>query len=141
MDITCNYALSHDMTGPNRYNPAGYYWHYYPNDDWGCIFIFPILTPLDSTSHAGNDTTHAGISEVQDRLVGVMPNPATKEVKVVSSFGLRHIDAYDAAGRRVLSRDAQGLQTHLDVGAWPRGAYTLHILTPAGTTVKKLLVE
>ena len=102
----------------------------------GTILIFPILTP-------NPDTTRDGIGNVraEERLVGVMPNPATGQVKVVSSFGMTHFDVYDAAGRRVLSRDVQGLQASFDVAAWPRGAYTVHVLTPAGTTVKKLLVE
>ena len=104
--------------------------------DYVHYIIFPILTP-------NPDTTSDGIGNVraEERLVVVMPNPATGQVKVVSSFGLTAVEVYDAAGRRVLSRDAQGLQTRIDVSAWPRGAYVVHIHTPHGTAVKKLLVE
>lgn len=76
------------------------------------------------------------------RLTGVMPNPAAESAKVVSSFGISHIEAYNLAGQKVdeLRLPSPSLSATLDVRRWPAGAYILRIHTPQGTATKKLTV-
>lgn len=100
------------------------------------VILFPIITP-------NPDTTREGIENLTpvERNTVVSPNPATGTVRVASGFGLQHIEVYDEAGRRVYDAEASGMQAHIDVGSWPRGAYTVHVRTAVGTAIKKLLVQ
>ena len=102
--------------------------------------IFPIITPNPDTNRT-QDSLGIGRMTPVERNTVVSPNPATGAVRVASGFGLQHIEVYDAAGRRVYAADATGLQTHIDVGSWPRGAYTVHVRTAVGTAIKKLLLQ
>lgn len=82
-----------------------------------------------------------GIPDLVYRYTAAMPNPATDNVKVTSSFGLCKIEAYDERGRRVYSTPASGMAASLNVSSWRRGVYLLRITTGAGPTTKKLLVR
>ena len=130
-------------------------------------FLCPILTPPDTTVVAGDtiamgdtiivcdtiiigsDTiiqydTILGIDDhgMLGRLTGVMPNPAAETAKVVSSFGLSRVEAYNLAGEKVddLRLPSPSLSATLDVRLWPAGAYILRIHTPQGVATKKLTV-
>ena len=129
--------------------------------------LFPILTPPDTTVVAGDtiamgdtiivcdtiiiggDTiiqydTILGIDDhgMLGRLTGVMPNPAAESAKVVSSFGLSRVEAYNLAGEKVddLRLPSPSLSATLDIRRWPVGAYILRIHTPQGVATKKLSV-
>ena len=97
-------------------------------------YIFPILTP-------DTNTTAIGENRLLDRLTGVMPNPAVGTAKVVSSFGMSMVEAYDMSGTLVHRQKADVLATTLDVRHWPTGTYLLRIHTPQGTATKKLVVR
>lgn len=111
-------------------------WHYMDHND-DLPILFPIIAPPDTTEP--EDTV--GIARLVYRYTSVSPNPATQMVKVASSFGLQHIEAYNIAGTRVYDEKASGMTATFDVTAWPKGMYVLRITTSAGTTVKKLLVD
>jgi hypothetical protein len=106
--------------------------------------IFPILTPDGSprdTSGMGGDTLAVTQADMVARYISVQPNPATEQARVLSSFGLSHIEAYNAGGQKVYEAPASGLEAVIDVAPWPRGTYLLRITTPLGTVTKKLLVQ
>ena len=102
--------------------------------------IFPILTPEPDTA-GGGDTLAVTQADMMGRYVTVQPNPAVDEARVLSSFGLERIEAYNAEGRLVFKQEATGLEATLDVKGWPRGTYLLRIQTPMGAVTKKLLVQ
>ena len=128
-------------------------------------FIFPILTPPDSTHLNPVDTTHVDTTVVDttvvdttivdttvvdtvgiaqrllERYTGLQPNPAAERVQVLSSFGLTGVEVYNAAGIKVQEQKATGYVATLDVGALPAGPYLVRIKTPNGTVTKKLLVQ
>ncbi|MBP5425579.1 MAG: T9SS type A sorting domain-containing protein, partial [Prevotella sp.] len=118
-------------------------------------FIFPILTPPDSTHLNPVDTTHVDTTVVDttivdtvgiaqrmlERYTGLQPNPAAERVQVLSSFGLTGVEVYNAAGIKVQEQKATGYVATLDVGALPAGPYLVRIKTPNGTATKKLLVQ
>ena len=150
----CDYEAEHP-------DDSSYWkWHFYP-EDWGLSFtryfplIFPILTPQPDTTNVdppdtivGGDTTRVdpdtlGIQspELLKRYTSVQPNPATETAKVISSFGLTCIEAFNSAGDRVYDAPHTGLTATLDVSRWPAGTYILRLHTPAGTVGKKLIVR
>ena len=107
----------------------------------GRLFMFPILTPDSSNV----DTTHVdtvGINvRLLERYTGLQPNPAAERVQVLSSFGLQHIEVFNAAGTKVQEQKATGYSATLDIRALPAGPYLVRIATPHGTVTKKLLVQ
>ena len=66
-------------------------------------FLYAITEPGDGTSGgSGSDTTLTiTASDAAARYVSVQPNPAVDEARVLSSFGLRGIEAYNAGGQKV----------------------------------------
>lgn len=120
-------------------------WNHYTDP-----FMFPIMVPpaVDTSvvDTSVVDTTivdTVGITTVQllERYVQLMPNPAGERVKVISSFGLRQVEVYDGAGRRVLQRPLTGYAADLDLTALPAGTYHVRITTLTGTVSKKLVVQ
>ena len=77
------------------------------------------------------------------RYTALQPNPASDKVKVLSSFGISRIEAYDLKGRKVSEFRTLNSEFSitLDVSSWPRGTYLLRITTPVGQTTKKLLLR
>lgn len=123
------------------------YWNWDPRVSmitYDHYLIFPILAPDDypwDTSGVGGDTLAVTQADMVARYVSVQPNPATEQARVLSSFGLSHIEAYNAGGQKVYEAPASGLEAVIDVAPWPRGTYLLRITTPLGTVTKKLLVQ
>ena len=107
------------------------------------LFFFPILTPEDTTIVDTNivDTVGIGMVQLVERYVHLMPNPASERVTVTSSFGLRQVELYDAAGTRVLNQRLTGYSASLDISALPSGTYLARIVTPSGAVTKKLIVQ
>ena len=103
--------------------------------------MFPILTPQPDTTGGGGGGTGIGQTSLVDRYTSVSPNPASNTVRIVSSFGISAIEVFDASGRSVFRTEAHGLAGTLDVAAWPRGTYLLHITTNSGMAVKKLILQ
>ena len=126
------------------------YW-YWPDRlpmGYDYYMIFPILTPepdstgdSDTTGIGGDTTLAVRQADIVSRYVTVQPNPAVEEARVLSSFGLERIEAYDDRGRLVAEVAAKGYEATLDIASWPRGTYLLRITTPMGTVTKKLLVQ
>ena len=112
------------------------------NDMPFMLGIFPILTPpaVDTTGHGGDTTAVDGVDGV-GRYVSLSPNPAMDKVQVLSSFGLNQVEAYNAEGRLVYADEAHGLSKTIDLTAWPRGIYLVRIITPMGSTTKKLILR
>ena len=164
-DITFPFVITADLLDSPDTDTVRYFerthWKYYStmlgsNQDywvacwssgpWGeHPLIFPILTPPDTTTPP-SDTTGVGLrqNDLIYRYTTLQPNPATDRVRVLSSFGITAIEAYDPRGRLVYTNTFKHSHIHtfsLDVSSWPRGTYLLRIQTPAGPTTKKLLIQ
>ena len=124
-------------------NNNNFFWHITPvHFDMLDHFLFPILTPNpDTASSSDGDTLAVESSRMIERSVAVSPNPATGQVRVVSSVGLNQVEAFDAAGHPLLSEKASGMTFRFNVKSWPRGTYLLRIATPMGPVTKKLIVQ
>ena len=104
-----------------------------------------VVNPGDSVIvNPGNSLSIIRQDDLIYRYTSLQPNPASDKVKVLSSFGISCIEAYDLRGRLVYTNTFKHSHIHtfsLDVSSWPRGTYLLRILTPAGPTTKKLLIQ
>ena len=145
-------ATSLDTWEP--YNTSHYGWSYSMHEHVAFLYLFPIRTPNPDTTDNGRDTIVGGDTtrvdpdtlgiqsvELLKRYTSVQPNPATETAKVISSFGLTRIEAFNSAGDRVYDAPHTGLTATLDVSRWPAGTYILRLHTPAGTVGKKILVR
>ena len=90
-----------------------------------------------------NDSTSAAIrqTEMLQQYTTVQPNPATETAKVISSFGLTRIEAFNTAGDRIYDAPHTGYSATLDVSRWPSGTYIIRLHTPVGTVPKRLVVQ
>lgn len=97
------------------------------------------------------DTTQpAGMYSLPDQLTALMPNPATSQVMVTSSYRINGVEVYDLSGKKMLSSySADGHQagpqdsTHslvFNVEGWPDGMYIVVVNTVGGSVTKKLTV-
>ena len=124
-------------------NNQPYRYVYRYDNHQAMLGIFPILTPppaVDTTGQGG-DTTAVEMVDGVGRYVSLTPNPAADRVQVLSSFGLKQVEAYNAEGRLVYADEAHGLSKTIDLTAWPRGIYLVRVITPMGSTTKKLVLR
>ena len=101
--------------------------------------MYPILTPGKNAEDG--DSVAVESVDMLERMVALSPNPATHTVKVISSFGLTRVEAYNTGGNLIYDSEATGLCAHLDISRWPAGAYVLRIHTPMGIVSRKLMVK
>ncbi len=130
-----------DVIVYNTYKKPNGEWRYYTSFRDQIMMIFPILTP-DTVDHPqDSNTTALPLEVVLERYVNLMPNPASEQVRLVSSFGLTHVEAYNEAGKRVYDGTVSGYATVLELQGWPAGLYVLRVHTRMGVVTKKLVVR
>ena len=100
-----------------------------PWSDWTDVF-----------TGAHHDDPPESISNLE-RFTRMMPNPASDQVTVLSSYRLSRVVVYDLRGHAVLEHDGEGLAATIDVSTLAKGIYVVAIHTPAGTATKRLVVE
>ena len=105
------------------------------------LYIFPILDHNCHIPPAEDTTNHSAIQTPADLGTVLQPNPATETAKVISSFGLTRIEAFNTAGDRIYDAPHTGYSATLDVSRWPSGTYIIRLHTPVGTVPKRLVVQ
>ena len=107
-----------------------------------------VFTTLEDTTQVVDtnsiDTTATqGIRKMgnMERFTRIMPNPAHKEVNVLSSYRLESVAVYDLSGRRLLEQPAEGISAVVNVSSLPCGTYIMAIRTLQGVVTKKLIIE
>ena len=113
--------------------------------------VFPIIdtTGMFADTVQGGDTTivdttivdTTSISPMADQFTYLMPNPATDQATVYSSFPMLRVAVYDPTGRCVLRRRVDDRTLRLDLTGYAKGTYLIVIHTPAGRAVKRLVVR
>ena len=99
--------------------------------------------------HETGDTTHHEGIEVADdgsnlsRFVQLVPNPTSRNVIVMSSYGIDNIEVYNMRGEQVLELSGSERRTVVafDVSMWTKGVYVVLVHTPSGTVAKRIVVE
>ena len=94
-----------------------------------------------SNGGSGGGTDPTGIETTADRYTYVMPNPASGNVTVASSFRIGDVELLDLNGKSHLRTTVDGLSAALDISSLPAGTYIVRITTSAGTAYKKLVVK
>ncbi len=92
-------------------------------------------------SNGGGGTDPTGIETTADRYTYVMPNPASGNVTVASSFRIGDVELLDLNGKSHLRTTVDGLSAALDISSLPAGTYIVRVTTSAGTAYKKLIVK
>lgn len=71
-----------------------------------------------------------------------MPNPASSQVTVLSSFRLLTVELFSLNGQLITRKGVHNsITTTLPLGTTPKGTYLMRIKTSNGTTYKKLIVD
>ena len=104
--------------------------------------------------HEVADTSHSDTTQTEGivvpeegddltRYVRLMPNPASGNVVVMSSYGIESVEVYDVRGERVAELTGVGRErtAGFDVSRWAKGAYVVLVRTPMGTASKRLVVN
>lgn len=112
---------------------------------WSVPMYMRVHYDIDTTQPP-DTTQQEGIEVAEDggdlsRYVQLMPNPASGEVVMMSSYGVERVEVYDARGGKVYDSPARGTSTGFDVSSWAKGTYVVLVRTPAGTAAKRLVVN
>ena len=93
----------------------------------------------DTTGGGGGEPE--GFASAVNMLTYVVPNPATTQVNVYSSFQISRVEVFTLQGRRMTDVPVQGNATAFNVNEWPSGVYIVTVHTQAGNVAKKLVVR
>ena len=106
--------------------------------DWTDTVMFYI--PGDGSGGPDtNDTTTA--VTLAEQYTYLMPNPAREEVTVMSSFRVKAVELYSADGKLLQHKEVNAVGTTLDLKGLPAGVYFVRVVTHAGVTTKRLIIE
>ncbi|MBQ3950192.1 MAG: T9SS type A sorting domain-containing protein [Bacteroidales bacterium] len=82
------------------------------------------------------------IQSTLDRFTILMPNPASDIVTVLSSFTILSIDIFTLNGQSVAHQGKiNAITTAFPLDNLPKGTYIVRIVTPHGTSHKKLVIN
>ena len=90
--------------------------------------------------HHVGDTTTRVVTPVE-QYTYLMPNPAREEVTVASSFRVKAVELYGADGKLLQQKEVNAVGTTLDLKGLPAGIYFVRVVTTAGMTTKRLVIE
>ena len=79
--------------------------------------------------------------EEDNRFVTLMPNPAHREVQIVSGYKIKKLELVDGLGRIVATQQADGHSALFDIEGMPKGIYVMLVHTDMGITTRRLVVE
>lgn len=99
--------------------------------------------PLDificDTTSGGEDPN--GIASTANMMTHIVPNPATTQVNVYSSFLINRVEVFSLQGKKMADMTADGHSASFSVSDWPSGLYIVTVHTQAGNVAKKLIVK
>ena len=117
----------------------GFLFDRWSDGDWQNPRVITLTQDTSLTAIFDIDPT--GIETTADRYTYVMPNPASGNVTVASSFRIGDVELLDLNGKSHLRTTVDGLSAALDISSLPAGTYIVRITTSAGTAYKKLVVK
>lgn len=113
--------------------------------------LYAYYGDLDCTSAPANRHYYSNVFELHlyysptgidenEAQVKVYPNPAN-ELLIVEAEGMRRIELYNVLGQCVVSQEAEGNRTMVDLQQATTGLYLLRVATPEGVVVRRIAVE
>lgn len=118
----------------NTFARRNMHYHWSIGSGTGHLLIFPILG-IDSTRRNDVELSAA------DRYTTISPNPTSDYTVVSAGCGMNKIEVFDNLGRKLDEMKTEGLTQRIDTRNYRSGIYVLHIHTPLGIAVKKLVVK
>ncbi|MCQ2261700.1 MAG: T9SS type A sorting domain-containing protein [Bacteroidales bacterium] len=87
------------------------------------------------------DSPYAGVSTLAENSVKLVPNPASDQAMITSSFGINGIEVYSLKGELMEhSTRNGGTVANIDLQRYPAGAYIVRIRTAKGIVARHLEV-
>ena len=87
------------------------------------------------------DSPYAGVSTLSETSVTLVPNPASDQATVTSSFGINGIEVYSLKGELMEHSSRDGATVaNIDLQRYPAGSYIVRIRTPKGIVARRLEV-
>ena len=87
-------------------------------------------------------TWNLGIDDVENYMVNIYPNPASRVLNVQSVDGVSEVAIFNTLGQQVLRQSGNGELMQLDLGSLASGNYTLRITAANGEqTTRKINVS
>jgi hypothetical protein len=111
--------FSNAQTDTLHLAPQGGPWEWFPRS-------YTLIDKVCVTSNPDGCDMAQGIGGLQGTSVVVYPNPATDRLWIHGAQGYRG-SVFDALGRRLWSGSTGADEVAVEVGYWPRGAYSLHL--------------
>lgn len=99
------------------------------------------FVPGDTTSTNDPDDLQEGVETLAEMYTYMMPNPASEQVTVMSSFRIDRVEVYSLTGQRLLQENVGGLSSQIDISSLPKGGYLVRIHTNRGISTKRLVVK
>jgi hypothetical protein len=81
-----------------------------------------------------------GIANAKNQ-VSVYPNPAASQFNIQLSENGTALSVFDLSGKKLFTRNVNGLQAHLDLSSYPDGIYLLEITSGSGSIHKKIVKQ
>lgn len=116
------------------------------------ITVFPSTTAnytVTGTSNGCSATATAtvtvtncttGVLDVKSQL-SIYPNPGAAQFNVQLNETGNVISVFDLSGKKLFARNITGMQTVVDLGAYPDGIYLLEVTGGSGTLHKKIVKQ
>ncbi len=82
-----------------------------------------------------------GIASIEQELVGVYPNPASKSLTINTLKDIQSVVIYNALGQVVLTTSPNTNDVNIDIASLPNGFYTVKATINGVDTFKKIIKE
>lgn len=97
---------------------------------------------MDDTTTLTITVGQAALSEVDNGIELIYPNPFQQEISIVAKQPIVELTVFDAAGRKILSKASyEGTKGKLSIHSSAAGEYLLKITTDSGSYYRRIIKE
>jgi alpha-glucosidase len=139
-------AAMTEYTSLSAWNAAKEGWYFAAADKKGIVYVKTNPISLDKDFEVKFGDVTAVNDQLDKDAISLYPNPASGKFSLdgLSNSGSVEIHAYNTIGEEVnctRSNTKGETGTTLELKGQPAGVYFIHILTPNGTAIKKIVLE
>ena len=109
--------------------------------DWYSNWTDTLQFYIPGSGGGQNPDDTNNVVAIVEQNTYMMPNPAREEVTVMSSFRVKAVELYGADGKLLQHKEVDAVGTTLDLKGLPAGIYFVRVVTTAGMTTKRLVIE
>ena len=128
-----------------EYNPATIYYEYIDNIPVGTQAEYYIMAVYSDGCEAPSETLigegiYTDIQEIASNIVAIYPNPVENQL-TVKAEGLRQVIIFNVMGQQMATFETKQDECTIAMGAYPKGLYTLKLVTEKGAFNKNIIVK